>query len=276
MTLTRKTVKRTVFALALGVAALPGVALAQHDEHADQHHKKQKQEEKRAQQEQKHQEQQAAQEQHHQAVQVQQMGQDQRVQERQARMIEEQRQQRLAYEQTLQRQEQLAQQQTAALQQRRAAQYREQQRYWERVREQRRQIAEARSYDYSRDPYFTTAPSYRYTRAGRIYEINQYAADTLRQAVNYGYEEGVRAGEADRQDGYRGTYRNAFAYRDANYGYNGLYVNQGDYNYYFREGFRRGYEDGFSSRYRYGTNQNGTLGILGSVLQTILNLQQLR
>ena len=43
-----------------------------------------------------------------------------------------------------------------------------------------------------------------------------------------------------------------------------------------REGFQRGYEDGFSNSYRYGSNVNGTLGILGTVLSAILNLQQLR
>src|SRR5206468_8026828 len=103
-----------------------------------------------------------------------------------------------------------------------------------------------------------------------------YGADLLRQAVNYGYEQGVQAAQADQADGYRGNYQDSYAYRDANYGYNGLYVNQADYNYYFREGFRRGYEDGSTGQYRYGTNSNGTLGILGTVLSTILNLRQLQ
>ena len=55
-----------------------------------------------------------------------------------------------------------------------------------------------------------------------------------------------------------------------------MYVAQTDYNYYFRQGFQRGYEDGYNSTYRYGTNNNGTLGILSTVLSTILNLQNLR
>jgi flagellar biosynthesis/type III secretory pathway protein FliH len=113
-------------------------------------------------------------------------------------------------------------------------------------------------------------------RSGRIYEINQYAADVLRQAVNVGYEEGVRAGQADRQDRFRGDYRNSYAYQDANYGYDGRYVSRTDYNYYFREGFRRGYEDGYNSRFNYGRSSNGTFGILANVLSTILNLQHLR
>ena len=70
--------------------------------------------------------------------------------------------------------------------------------------------------------------------------------------MNYGYEQGFRAGEADRQDRWRSDYRDSYAYQDANYGYTGYYVDQDEYNYYFRQGFSRGYEDGFNSRYQYG------------------------
>ncbi len=104
----------------------------------------------------------------------------------------------------------------------------------------------------------------------------------LRQAVRNGYEEGVRAGLSDREDRWRSNYQDSYAYQDASYGYSGYYVGLTDYNYYFREGFRRGYEDGYNSyedgynsRYRYGTNSNGAFSILSGVLQTILNLQNL-
>ena len=156
------------------------------------------------------------------------------------------------------------------------AAYRFQQDYVTRLRQQEASLASARSYDYSNDPYFYTAPTYRYVYSGRSYDTNQYGADLLRQAINLGYEEGYRAGQADRQDGYRADYRNAYAYEDANYGYTGMYVDQSQYNYYFRQGFRRGYEDGYYSRTRYGTNLNGKLGILGTVLSALLNLQPLR
>ena len=79
-----------------------------------------------------------------------------------------------------------------------------------------------------------------------------------------------------RMDGWRYDYRGAWVYRDANYGYRGFYVSQGEYNYYFREGFRRGYEDGYYARYRYGRNYNGSEVILGTVLSGILNLQAYR
>jgi hypothetical protein len=230
-------------------------------------------------------EQQAAQAQAAQQVQAQQQQRGQRIANREARLsaarqqqlIQEQQSRNVAYKSLLQRQELEAQNRALALQRaRRLNQYSYQQRYLERLRAQRLALANASSYDYNNDPYYDTAPTYRYQRAGRSYEVNDYAADLLRQAVNNGYEEGVRAGQADRQDGFRGDYRTSYAYQDANYGYSGMYVAQTDYNYYFREGFRRGYEDGFGNSSRYGTSSNGTMGILATVLSTILNLQQLR
>ena len=57
----------------------------------------------------------------------------------------------------------------------------------------------------------------------------------LREAVNNGYREGFRAGTADREDRWRPDYEDSFAYQDANFGYSGYYVDQADYNYYFRQ-----------------------------------------
>lgn len=155
------------------------------------------------------------------------------------------------------------------------SQYRFQQQYFQREREQ--QLAfQNQSYDYNSDPYFYTAPSYRYYRGGSYYEINRYGADQLRQAVNSGYQEGYYAGRADRQDHWRYDYRSSYAYQDANYGYSGYYVDSTDYNYYFRQGFQRGYRDGYFSRDQYGRYDNGNYSILGSVLVSILDLQNLR
>jgi hypothetical protein len=132
------------------------------------------------------------------------------------------------------------------------------------------------AYNYANDPYIRTAPSYRYAYSGYTRETNQYGADVLRQAVNYGYQEGVRFGQADRQDGLPADYRNSFAYQDANYGYSGYYVDQADYNYYFRQGFQRGYSDGYYSRSQYGTALNGSPSILATLLSSILGLTSLR
>ena len=118
--------------------------------------------------------------------------------------------------------------------------------------------------------------SYRYNVGGTSRQTNQYGADVLKQSVNYGYQEGVQAGQADRQDNYPANYQNSIAYRDANYGYDGNYVSQSDYNYYFRQGFRRGYTDGYNSRSQYGTYNNGTGSILSSLLSSILGLTSIR
>jgi hypothetical protein len=48
-----------------------------------------------------------------------------------------------------------------------------------------------------------------------------------------------------------------------------------EYQHYFREGFRRGYEDGYYSRSRYGRYSNGGYSILGTILEGILSLTQL-
>ena len=211
--------------------------------------------------------------------------QDQRQQEKQQRRLSQQQQQKLInqqqqrvaqYRQHLEQQQSLAQQNAALLQQqKRVAQYRFQEQYLERVRQQQVQLRDNR-FDYDRDPYFYTASIYRYNRGGTYFQTNEYGAKTLRQAVNYGYEEGFRAGKADRDDRWRGNYKDSYAYRDANYGYSGYYVNRTDYNHYFREGFRRGYEDGYNSRSQYGRVANGNPSILETILTQILNFQNLR
>lgn len=139
-----------------------------------------------------------------------------------------------------------------------------QQRYLDRVRQDQYRL---QTWQYTYAP-----PQYRYSRGGRYYEANQYGADMLRQAVRYGYEEGVRAGQSDREDRWRNNHQDSFGYQDATYGYNGYNVDLPEYRYYFREGFRRGYEDGYNGRNQYGTYSNGGFSLLGSVLQAILNL----
>ena len=210
--------------------------------------------------------------------QIQQEKQRQRLSEQQQRTLISQQQQRVAqYRHHLEQQERLAQERAALLQrQKRMAQYRFQEQYLERVRQQQIHLRD-NLFDYDRDPYFYTAPIYRYNRGGSYYQTNEYGAKTLRQAVNYGYEEGFRAGKADRDDRWRSNYKDSYAYRDANYGYSGYYVDRSDYNHYFREGFRRGYEDGYNSRSQFGRVANdGNPSILETILSQILNFQALR
>ena len=154
------------------------------------------------------------------------------------------------------------------------AQYRYQQQYLLRLQQIR--IQNARSYNNNRNQYYLATSNFRYMRGGSYYETNQYGANLLRQAVNYGYEQGFRAGQADRQDRWNSSYQDSYGYQDANYGYSGYYVDQNEYNHYFREGFRRGYEDGYDSRHQYGSYSNGRYSILGSVLSLVLNLESFR
>ena len=198
----------------------------------------------------------------------------QRTPQERRELIQEQQHRVTQYRQHLEQQERRGREHTARLhQQRRLEQYRFQQEYLERLR--RQHLAFERHHDYDRDPYFYTAYSYRYSRGGVYYETNQYGVNLLRQAVNYGYSEGYRAGRADRLDHWAYGYEDSYAYLDANYGYSGFYVDQETYNYYFREGFRHGYEDGYHSRYKYGRYYRGSYTILGSLLNEILGVEPL-
>ena len=203
--------------------------------------------------------------------------QQQRLSQQQQQELIRQQQQSLAeYNQRIARQQAIAQRNAEQLQQqRRMEHYRFQQEYYERLRQQQEHLQNDR-YDYDNDPFYYTPPTYRYRRGDRYYQTNQYGADTLRKASNNGYKAGYKAGRADRKDKWRFDYKQSFAFQDANYGYDGRYVRQDDYNYYFREGFQRGYEDGYYERRTYGTNVNGSDSLLGTVLNVILGLQPLQ
>jgi hypothetical protein len=139
-----------------------------------------------------------------------------------------------------------------------------QEQYEARLRAQRAQLTQAR-YDYNNDPYYYTAPNYRYVRDGRYYQTNQYGIRQLERALQAGYNEGFKTGRADREDRWRYDPRSAFPYRDANFGYDGRYVAQDEYNHYFRQGFERGYEDGYYGRNQYGRKNDGDDNIIEGV-----------
>jgi len=193
--------------------------------------------------------------------------------QRQRALAEQQR--ATQYRQRLNQQVLFSQQQAALLQeQKRNNQYRAEQQYLAQLRQQQQRLQLTRNY--ANDPYVRAAPTYRYNYGGAYRQTNQYGVDVLRQAVNYGYQEGVRFGQADRQDGWAANYQNSAAYRDANYGYDGNYIDQSEYNYYFRQGFQRGYADGYNSQSQYGSSLNGTSSILATLLTSILGLTSLR
>jgi hypothetical protein len=191
--------------------------------------------------------------------------------------VSQQQQRLVQYREHLDLQQRLAPPHAAQLQQQhRTALVVVQQQYVARLHQQQLQVQNGDRYNYGRDPFFRTAPTVRYYRGGAYYETNQYGANMLRQAVSLGYEEGIRVGMADRQDHWASSYEASYAYQDANLGFTGFYVDRDDYNAYFREGFRRGYDDGYGGRYQYGTYAHGHGTVLGAVLATILNFQAIR
>lgn len=134
---------------------------------------------------------------------------------------------------------------------------------------------------------------YRVYRNGAYYNTDNRGAELLRQAVNEGYRQGFIAGRNDRNGRRRGNWSNSNVYQSGTYGYKS-HVDRGQYQYYFRQGFQRGYQDGSNSRYQkqndyngqyqnqngyndeqyqYGSNQNGSMNILGTILSQILNIQ---
>ncbi|MEO9035163.1 MAG: hypothetical protein ABI442_06640 [Gemmatimonadaceae bacterium] len=129
---------------------------------------------------------------------------------------------------------------------------------------------------YNRDYDDRLAYSYRYNLGGVYRETNQYGADALRQAVDRGYQEGYRAGLTDRRDRMPSNFQRAFDFQGNSFGYTGTYVPQGDYQYYLREGFQRGYDDGYFNRARYGSFDNGNPAILGAIAGGILGFELLR
>ncbi len=190
--------------------------------------------------------------------------QQQRVEQQQQR-VGNQRQQIYSQRQQINNQRQNIEQQRIEL----AQQQREQQIRLEQQRQEQLRIQNQRN----RNVYANNNNRYRVYRNGGYYQTDNRGAELLRQAVNNGYQQGVRAGQQDRSSRRGSNYYNSSIYRSGNYGYQS-YVDSSQYQYYFQQGFERGYQDGYNSRYQYGSNNNGGLNILGSILSGILNIQQ--
>ena len=111
---------------------------------------------------------------------------------------------------------------------------------------------------------------YRVYQNGSYYDTDERGVQMLQQAVNYGYQQGFRAGQYDRSNRVSYGYSAQNMYRMGNYGYQG-YVDQNQHQYYFQQGFQRGYQDGYNRRNQYGSNGRN---ILSTILSNILNIQQ--
>jgi hypothetical protein len=93
----------------------------------------------------------------------------------------------------------------------------------------------------------------QYRRDRNFDRYGNYGGSTeLRQtALNAGYDEGVRAGNDDRQNGRQSDYRNSNVYRRATQNYNSRLGDRELYRRYFREAFDNGYNS-------YGNNQSNS------------------
>lgn len=180
-----------------------------------------------------------------------------------------------------QKQEQKIERQQAKIDRQRAKLMRERQQDWAR---RNNQIVVNRR---TGTGYYTLEPNgeittgrYRVVRNNRTYNTDHRGAALLRNAVNEGYRQGFNAGRSDYNSMRRTGWSNSNVYRTGSTGYQNS-VDRRQYQYYFQQGFQRGYQDGsnaeyqngYSGSYRYGTYDNGTPNILGTILNEILNIQ---
>ena len=127
--------------------------------------------------------------------------------------------------------------------------------------------------DRDRNNNQTQAERWRIRHSGRNYDLDRSQAAMLGQAFNAGYQQGYQAGREGRTNQRNRNYRSLSAYREGTYGYNSG-VDRNLYHYYFQQGFQRGWQDGYSSRFRYGREENGTVNVLGNIVESILGLRR--
>ena len=150
----------------------------------------------------------------------------------------------------------------------------EQQKY--QARQQQARVKLSREQEQAREralraneAYNRAAYRYRVGAASRV--TNRSGAELLKRAVSDGYRQGYELGRVDRGNHDQFDYRDSRAFRDATFGYTGSYLDRADYQYYYRQGLQRGYDDGYYQQHQYGlVGSSGTALILGSVLAAIL------
>lgn len=111
---------------------------------------------------------------------------------------------------------------------------------------------------------------YQYRMGNSWRATNITGAQLLQRAVNMGYQQGFQSGQMAAQRGRGFSPQRERMWRDGTYGYENVLIGQDDYRNYFRQGFTRGYEDGFYNTNRYGSYVDGRTSVLGSVLGAIL------
>lgn len=126
---------------------------------------------------------------------------------------------------------------------------------------------------YNQNVYANNNNRYRVYRNGAYYNTDNRGVELLRQAVNAGYQQGIRAGQSDRNSRRNRSWNNSSVYQNGSYGYQS-YVDRSQYQYYFQQGFQKGYQDGYNSRNQYGSNNGGAFNILGTILNQVLNINR--
>jgi hypothetical protein len=110
-----------------------------------------------------------------------------------------------------------------------------------------------------------------YERGGGYYGNNggyygRGGYNVAQAAANQGYRDGLNTGASDGQRGQSYNPQRSHFYRNATTGYDSSYGNRSTYQQYYRDGFLRGYQEGFrqyGNGRNYPTNRAG--GILGSI-----------
>ena len=115
---------------------------------------------------------------------------------------------------------------------------------------------------------------YRITHEGRDYEMNYDGSELLKQSLNSGYQQGYQAGKEDHKAKRGEAFSESLIYQNATTDYQSDVVDLNLYQYYFREGFQRGYADGYKNQKQYGKSTNGIRFISDTISQEILNIQQ--
>lgn len=119
------------------------------------------------------------------------------------------------------------------------AQYRD--REWQREQNRRQR-------EWERDQRRRQRQSNRDWRNDRDWrdDYNWGGSQQLRQtALNAGYNEGIKEGRKDRDNGERFEFRDEEDFRNANTDYSSRLGNRSLYQQYFRQGFQNGYTDGY-------------------------------
>jgi hypothetical protein len=112
-----------------------------------------------------------------------------------------------------------------------------------------------RNGDYRRNRDRNRNDRYRRSdRYGRNGDYANYGYNVYQIAENQGYQDGLNTGANDARQGQSYNPERSHYYKNATYGYNSSYGRKDDYKQAYRNGFGRGYDEGFQ---RYGGYNRG-------------------